>query len=64
MAQLVNLLIVVAIFAAAALGLLWLCQRFLPEFPLARWICGVLLIIVALLCLGGQIHIPDFYTRR
>jgi hypothetical protein len=64
MPQLINLLIIFVMFVIAAFGLLWLCQKFLPEFPLARWICGGLLIVVALLMLAGQVHVPDFYTPR
>jgi hypothetical protein len=59
----INLIIAVVFFAVVALGLLWVCQKFLSEFPMARWICGALLLILILLFASGQIHLP-FYQPK
>jgi hypothetical protein len=50
-----------------AFGLLWVCNKFFPEFPPARWICGVILIIVLLVVVSavfggaGGLHFPSFH---
>lgn len=55
--QIVTLLVYVLVFAIAAYGLWWVCQKFaLPQPVLC--ICGVLLLIVILLALSGQIALP------
>jgi cbb3-type cytochrome oxidase subunit 1 len=58
--NIIGIIIAVVIFAVVALGLLWICSKFLDEFPIARWICGALLIIVILLYISGQIHLPSY----
>jgi hypothetical protein len=52
MDQLIGLLIAVLVFCCIAYGLWWICQRFFPEFPPARWICGVILLIMLLAFFG------------
>jgi hypothetical protein len=59
----INLIIAVVFFAILAVSLLWLCGKFFPEFPMARWICGALLLILVLLFASGQIHLPFFGPR-
>jgi len=54
MPQLITLLIWAIIFAVLAFALLWVCSRFFPEFPPARWICGAILLIILLVAISGQ----------
>jgi hypothetical protein len=54
MGTLIALLIWIVIFAIVAYGLLWVCSRFFPEFPPARWICGGILLIILLIAIGNQ----------
>lgn len=54
MSELIGILIWVVIFAVIAFGLLWVCNRFFPEFPPARWICGAVLLIILLLFIAAQ----------
>lgn len=54
MNTLILVLICLVVFAVAAYGLLWICNKFFPEFPPARWICGAILLIVALVFLSQQ----------
>jgi hypothetical protein len=54
MEMLITLLIWIIVFAVAAFGLSWICTRFFPEFPPARWICGAVLLIVILLLIAQQ----------
>jgi hypothetical protein len=58
----IGLILAVLFFALLAVGLLWICGKFFPEFPIARWICGALLLIIILLFASGQVHLP-FYLR-
>ena len=55
MNQLITFLIAIIIFAVAAYGLFWICQKFFPEFPPARWICGAILLIIVLLYIASQL---------
>jgi hypothetical protein len=59
MPQLINLIIAIVIFAIAAYGLYWINIKFELPKPVL-WICGALLIIVVLLYISGQIHLPGF----
>jgi hypothetical protein len=58
----IQLIIIVVFFVVLALGLFWVCQKFFPEFPMARWICGALLLILILLFASGQVHMPFYHT--
>jgi hypothetical protein len=51
---LISVLIFLVFFAVLAFGLLWICGKFFPEFPPARWICGAILLIVLLLLAANQ----------
>ncbi len=51
---LITLLCYIIAFAVIAFGLLWICNRFFPEFPPARWICGGVLLIVLLIAIAHQ----------
>lgn len=54
MQMLINLLIWIVVFAIAAFGLSWVCDRFgLPQ-PV-KWICGAILLICILLFIAGQL---------
>ena len=55
--QIITLLVYVLLFAIAAYGLWWVCQKFELPKPV-RWICGVLLLIVILLALSGELTLP------
>lgn len=57
MPQLINLIVAVVIFAIAAYALYLINIKFELPKPVL-WICGALLIIVILLWLSGQIHLP------
>lgn len=48
MEHLIQLLIWAVIFGAVAYTMLWICGKFLAEFPPARWICGVALLVALL----------------
>lgn len=63
---LIPLLIWAVIFAVLAFTLLWVCNRFFPEFPPARWICGAVLLIILLVVISGQFGggIPHPLFRR
>jgi hypothetical protein len=65
MDQLIQLLIWVVIFGAVAYTMLWICTKFLGEFPPARWICGVALLIALLYWLSRVIEsgVPVVYKR-
>jgi hypothetical protein len=54
MTTLIALLIWIIVFAVLAFGLLWICNRFFPEFPPARWICGAVLLIIVLVAIAQQ----------
>lgn len=54
MDMLITLLIWAIVFAIVAFGLLWICNRFFPEFPPARWICGGILLIILLLAISRE----------
>lgn len=54
MDMLITLLICVIVFAILAFGLKWVCDKFFPEFPPARWICGGILLIMLLLVIAVQ----------
>jgi hypothetical protein len=54
MQLLITILIWCVVFAVLAFALLWVCTRFFPEFPPARWICGAILLIVLLVVISGQ----------
>ena len=54
MNTLIMVLICLVAFAVVAYDLLWICNRFFPEFPPARWICGAIFLIVALVFLWQQ----------
>lgn len=60
-AQVITLLIYVLVFAIAAYGLWWVCQKFTLPQPVL-WICGVLLLIVILLALSGELTLPGAGT--
>jgi hypothetical protein len=62
--SLISLLIAVLIFGLLAYGLYMLCVKFWPEFPPARWICGVILLIVLLMWIGGSLPGPVFPRLR
>ncbi len=54
MQLLINLLIWIIVFAIAAFGLSWVCDRFgLPQ-PV-KWICGAILLIAILIFIAGQV---------
>lgn len=56
MDQLIHFLISVLVFAMGATGLYFICVKFeLPKW--AYWICGGLLIIVALLFLATELGV-------
>jgi len=55
MPELIAILVWILIFAVVAFGLLWVCGKFFPEFPPARWICGVVLLIILLAAISGQL---------
>ncbi len=61
MNTLILVLICLVVFAVAAYGLLWICNKFFPEFPPARWICGAILLIVALVFLSQQFPLLSFH---
>jgi hypothetical protein len=52
----INLLIYVILFAIAAYGLWWVCQKFGMPQPVV-WICGGLLLIIILLFLANQLGV-------
>lgn len=54
MELLITVLIYIIIFAILAFGLAWICAKFFPEFPPARWICGGVLLIILLLAIAHQ----------
>ncbi len=54
MELLITLLIWLIVFAILAFGLSWICGKFFPEFPPARWICGGVLLIILLLAVAAQ----------
>ena len=56
MAQLIQLLIYVVIFAMVAYGLYWICVKFALPQPV-MWICGAILLIVVLLFLANQLGV-------
>ncbi len=63
MPALVTLLIWILLFCCLAWALLWICTRFWPEFPPARWICGVILLILLIYFAMGQgphLDLPTF----
>jgi hypothetical protein len=66
METLIYVLICIVIFCILAYGLLWVCGKFFPEFPPARWICGAILLIVLLIFAASQfgggsgVHFPEF----
>lgn len=55
--DLIALIIWIVIFAIAAYGLYWVCQKFAMPQPVL-WLCGALLLIVILLFLARQTGIP------
>ena len=61
MNTLILVLICLVVFAVAAYGLLWICNKFFPEFPPARWICGAILLIVALILLSRQFPVLSLH---
>ena len=61
MNTLILVLICLVVLAVVAYGLLWICSRFFPEFPPARWICGAILLIVALVFLAQQFPSLSFH---
>jgi len=62
MPALISLIVAIVIFAICAYGMLWVCQRFgLPQ-PI-QWICGALLLIVILLYVSGEVHLPVSLPR-
>jgi hypothetical protein len=52
---LISLLIAILIFGTIAWVMWIICVKFFPEFPPARWICGVVLLIILLLYISGQL---------
>lgn len=56
MAQIIHLLIYIAVFAVIAYGMHWVCTRFSLPQPVL-WICGVILLIMLLLFLANQLGI-------
>lgn len=54
MPELIAILIWIIVFAVVAYGLLWVCGKFFPEFPPARWICGAILLIALLLFISQR----------
>jgi hypothetical protein len=60
MQGLIDLIISFIIFAVVAAGLYWIIIKFELPRPISLWICGGLLIIVILLYITGQVHVPAF----
>ncbi len=63
MPDLVNILVWILLFCCFAWALSWICGRFFPEFPPARWICGLILLIVLIYFAMGQgphLELPKF----
>lgn len=57
--EIISIIVAIMVFAIAAYGLYWVCQKFELPKPVL-WICGALLIIVILLYLSGQVHLPGY----
>ena len=65
MDTLIAALIWILVIALLAFGLLWVCNKFFPEFPPARLICGVILIIIILAALSGNFPgVPSPFGHR
>lgn len=58
MDQLIFVLCAVLFIALIGYGLYMVCTKFFPEFPPARWICGVILLILILAFVSGQLSWP------
>ncbi len=56
--QLIYFLIAIILFAIVAYGLLWVCSKFFPEFPPARWICGGILLSIILILVAQRFNGP------
>jgi hypothetical protein len=54
----IGILFAVVFFGILALGLLWISDKYFPEYPIVRWICGAFLIVLILLYASGQLHLP------
>lgn len=57
MDQLIQILIYVVLFAIAAYGLWWVCEKFTLPQPIL-WICGAILVIVILFFVARQLGAP------
>jgi hypothetical protein len=56
MGQLIQLVVVIIIFAIVAYGLKWVCTQFALPQPVL-WICGALLLIILLYFIASQLGI-------
>lgn len=56
MNQLIQLIIYIVIFAVVGYGLWWICVKFALPQPVL-WICGAILLIIALIFLGNQLGV-------
>ncbi len=55
MEPIIQLVIYLLIFAVLGWIAYWICTKFFPEFPPARWICGAVLLIIFLLFVSQQL---------
>lgn len=56
MDQLIEIIIGIALLAALGWGLFWVCDRAFPNFAPAKWLVGVLMIILILMFANREMN--------
>ncbi len=59
---LIQIVVYLLVFSVLGWIAYWICMKFFPEFPPARWVCGAVLLIVFLLFVSHQLEGHRLFT--